>query len=270
MNRLILAVALSLFSIVSSAQTKTSNKVLKLQDKIISTGDKKFEINADGFPKQIYNEDLSQHLLYEPMHFHFYSLPKSQEKFISNEFKVLTETVDSIVWIATSASANLKLTVKGKVFSNGLVEYRVKMAALKSIALSAINFHIPFEKSGSKYLAGLAQKTYERPDTVKWAQSDWKKIKPAFWIGDQSLGLYFRIKESSNWLKNYNGAMQINIKGSSMLTDIYASKITLNEADELNFDFNLILTPQPSEKNQLNFGRQFKLYERLDKNISKK
>ncbi|RYG16048.1 MAG: hypothetical protein EOO07_14080 [Chitinophagaceae bacterium] len=64
--------------------------------------------------------------------------------------------------------------------------------------------------------------------------------------------------------------MQINIKGSSMLTDIYASKITLNEADELNFDFNLILTPQPSEKNQLNFGRQFKLYERLDKNISKK
>lgn len=269
MIRLIFAVTLSLFSVISLAQTNFGNETLKFQGKIISVGDKKIEINADGFPKQIYNEDLSQHLLYEPMHFHFYSLPKSQEKFINNDFKILAENKDSIVWIAESASTNLEMIVKGKVLSNGLVNYKVKIKTIKSISYSAINFHIPFEKSGSKYLAGLGQKTYERPDTVKWAQSDWKKIKPAVWIGNEGLGLYFRIKETSNWLKNYNGVMQINIKGSSMLTDIYSSKITLNEADELNFDFNLILTPQPSEKSKLNFGRQFKLYEKLDTRISK-
>lgn len=268
MIRLIFAVTLSLFSVISLAQTNFGNETLKFQGKIISVGDKKIEINADGFPKQIYNEDLSQNLLYEPMHFHFYSLPKSQEKFINNDFKILAENKDSIVWIALSASANLEMIVKGKVLSNGLVTYKVKIKAIKSISYSAINFHIPFEKSGSNYLTGLGQKTYKRPDTVKWAQSNWQKVKPAVWIGSEKLGLYFRIKESSNWLRNNNGAMQINIKGSSMLTDIYTSKVILNEADELKFDFSLILTPQSSEYSKLSFGKQFKLYEKLDNQIS--
>ena len=270
MIRLVFAIALSLSSIISLAQTNSRNKILQLQGKIISVDGKRFEINADGFPRQIYNEDLSQHLLYEPMHFHFYSLSKSQEKFSANDFKILTETVDSIVWEAKSASSSLEMVVKGKLFLNGLVDYKVKIVALKSISMSSINFHIPFEKSMSKYLVGLGQKAYERPDTVKWVHGNWRKIKPAVWIGNENLGLYIRVKETSNWLQSNNVAMQINIKGSSMLTDIYTSKVILNEADELNFDFNLILTPQSSENSRLSFGKQFKFYEKLDKKASKK
>ncbi|MDN3587042.1 DUF6067 family protein [Pedobacter aquatilis] len=274
MSRILVAFILFLNSIVVFSQDVSSSK-LKVQGQLISLNNMKFDVNADGFPKQYYNIngglfDKSENLLYEPMHFHFYTSTKSQEKMNIINCNISSESGDSVIWNAKSASNNLSMNVAATMFSNGFVNYKVKLTALKDVELSSINFHIPFQKSVSKYLLGLGRKDYYRRDTVKWNDQQWNKIKPAFWIGNDSLGLYLRINTNSNWLKRNNGSIQINIKGSSMLTDIYTGKLSLNQGDELNFDFNLILTSHSVDDVKTSFPDRFKQYEKLDRRQSKK
>ncbi|WP_316739626.1 glycoside hydrolase domain-containing protein [Pedobacter aquatilis] len=273
--RLAITFILLLNSFFGLAQDPLSGK-LQIQNQIISLDKMRFEINADGFPKQYYIVDESLNskpkaLLYEPMHFHFYTSPKTQEKLSITNVKVLYQSVDSVVWVANSASTNLRMNVFAKMLSNGLIKYNIKITALKNIEFSAINFHIPFEKLASKYLLGLGRrKDYFRPDTVRWNESHSNALKPRVWIGNDSLGLYLSVKNSGNWLKENTGSMQINIKGSSMLTDISTGKVVLKQSDELNFDFVLILTPMPGEQRKVSKEKQFKRYEKLERRAANK
>ncbi|WP_231459183.1 MULTISPECIES: glycoside hydrolase domain-containing protein [unclassified Pedobacter] len=273
MRTLAFIISLLLYTSKTFAQGIPSRQ-LSLEDKVISLNNIRFELNADGLPKQsnIENDgrnDQPQHLLYEPMHFHFYTSAKAQEKMTVLNLDVVSQNRDSIVWKATSTSANLKMNVYGKMLSSGLIKYRISLLPTNNIHLAAVNFHIPFEKSVARYLKGLGQDSYMRPDTVRWNQASWENIEPTVWIGNDSLGLYLGIKESSKWLKNNGGSIQINVKGSSMLADVYASNITLNQGDILDFDFNLIVTAQTS-KGQYSIAKRFKKYKKLDKKASNK
>jgi hypothetical protein len=264
MNRIIILLCLLLCRLTSVAQ----NATLQIDKQVITSKEVRFEISDDGLPKRFYlvgsdSEVKAQQVLFEPMHFHFYTSAKTQEKMNSTGFDVAVQNADSIVWHANSASTSLKMSVQGKMLTNGVVSYHIYITAIKDVSLTNVNFHIPFEKQASKYLTGLGEKGGLRPDTLRWQYNNWRKVKPIVWIGNDLLGMYFNIQRSTTLLSNTNGAMQINVKGGSMLLDVHADQIVLKENEQLNFDFNLVVTPQISTELQVPVTKKLKFYNKL-------
>ena len=265
------------FSLSSSAQQKG----ISIADKIVSISGKKLEINADGFPKQIqsfYDWEFNKfgfkptNLLYEPIHFHLFTSLKTQEKLVVNTFKLLSESRDSIAWEATSSSANLSQHVQAKMINNGIVNYHIQLKAFKDISFSNINFHIPFEKDATKYLVGLGNEGYLRPDTVKWDWNSTNVLNPEVFIGNDNAALYFSIVRSktletshtkNGWCNADNGKIQITIKGSSMLMEFSTGSITIKVGEDVAFDFNLLLLPIDRKDGRKDMQKRFKIYNQM-------
>ncbi|KQS41670.1 glycoside hydrolase domain-containing protein [Pedobacter sp. Leaf194] len=244
---------------------------LKVDGSTISLLGRTFEINADGFPKQIqtfFNAEMTGYakkpnrILYEPIHFHFYNTPKTQEKLVSGNFQFTKIEDGTVQWTASNTSENIKMDVDGALEFDGYVHYVVKVTALKDVDFSNVDFHIPFEKNSTKYLMGLGQKGGIRPDTVKWKWDVANKNQDAAWIGNVNAGLYYNLRDEhyvrplntnfylqkplllpKSWGNDNKGGIQINVKGSSMLADNFTGPHSMKEGDVLYYNFNLLITP---------------------------
>ncbi|WP_443944500.1 glycoside hydrolase domain-containing protein [Pedobacter sp. AW1-32] len=244
---------------------------LQIEGSVIALLGRKFEINTDGFPKQIqtfFNSEMTgytekpNNLLAEPIHFHFYNTPKTQEKFSVSNFEILSRDAGTIKWMATNTSANLKMEVEGVLEFDGYVHYTVKVTALNEVHFSNVDFHIPFDKGSAKYLMGLGEKGGIRPDTVKWKWDVAHKNQDAVWIGNVNAGLYYNLRDENyvrplntnfylqkplvmpkSWGNENKGGIQVNIKGSSMLADNFTGEREMKKGEVLYYNFNLLITP---------------------------
>jgi hypothetical protein len=244
---------------------------LKVEGNVISLLGRKFEINTDGFPKQIqtfFNSEMTgytdkpNNLLAEPIHFHFYNTPKTQEKFTTSNFQITGKEAGTVKWISTSTSENLKMDLEGTLEFDGYVHYVIKVTALKDVDFSNVDFHIPFDKGSTKYLMGLGEKGGVRPDTVKWKWDVAHKNQDAVWIGNVNAGLYYNLRDENyvrplntnfylqkplllpkSWGNEEKGGIQINVKGSSMLADNFTGARSMKKDDVLYYNFNLLITP---------------------------
>jgi hypothetical protein len=244
---------------------------LKVEGNVISLLGRKFEINTDGFPKQIqtfFNSEMTgytdkpNNLLAEPIHFHFYNTPKTQEKFTTSNFQITGKEAGTVKWVSTSTSENLKMDLEGTLEFDGYVHYVIKVTALKDVDFSNVDFHIPFDKGSTKYLMGLGEKGGVRPDTVKWKWDVAHKNQDAVWIGNVNAGLYYNLRDENyvrplntnfylqkplllpkSWGNEEKGGIQINVKGSSMLADNFTGARSMKMGDVLYYNFNLLITP---------------------------
>jgi len=244
---------------------------LQVEGNVISLLGRKFEINTDGFPKQIqtlYNAEMTgytdkpNNILAEPIHFHFFNTPKTQEKFTTANFQISGKEAGTVKWTATNTSENLKMDLEGALEFDGYVHYVVKVTALKDVEFSNVDFHIPFDKGSTKYLMGLGEKGGVRPDTVKWKWDVANKNQDAVWIGNVNAGLYYNLRDENyvrplntnfylqkplllpkSWGNDNKGGIQINVKGSSMLADNFTGARSMKKGDVLYYNFNLLITP---------------------------
>ena len=261
---------LSIAFISLKAFGQDGKHILILNKHQITFGSSKIEINNDGFPKYIFSSDQ---LLYEPIHFHYFTSSKTQEKLVSDSILVNSSTGDHVGWSGISHSDNIKQGIEVMMSANGLIKFKVKLTALKNMKFSNIAFHIPFNKSTAKYLYGLSEKNYLRPDTVRWRWDSLPKIKPSVWIGNANGGLYLSLNArkynsapaiQNGWAITNRGQLQINIKGSSMLYEYSTGDLVLKEGDMLLFDFNLIIDPAPSFEKLPDIASRFRNYQKLD------
>ncbi|WP_316805250.1 glycoside hydrolase domain-containing protein [Pedobacter nototheniae] len=244
---------------------------LAVEGNVISLLGRKVELNSDGFPKQIqtyFNSEMTgyndkpNNILAEPIHFHFYTTPKTQEKLIAGNFQIISKEAGTVKWTATNTSDHLKMDVEGALEFDGYVHYVVKVTALKDVDFSNVDFHIPFEKGSTKYLMGLGEKGGIRPDTVKWKWDVANKNQDAVWVGNVNAGLYYNLRDENyvrplntnfylqkplllpkSWGNENKGGIQINVKGSSMLADNFTGSRSMKKGDVLYYNFNLLITP---------------------------
>ncbi|MEH3111798.1 glycoside hydrolase domain-containing protein [Pedobacter terrae] len=270
------------FTCLSSiyAQDLDSYHSLKVAGQTLSIRGHKIEINADGFLKQVggdgYLSDSiakRHHILYEPIHFHYYIDAKKQFKFIPTEFRFLTIGKDAVTWRARSIADGLNQDVFGKAYANGVIRFKVFVSGAE-VKFENVNFHIPFNISNSNYFGGLGQKGNARPDTVKWNSSSRLKTKPAFWVGNVWEGLYLRLDDQpvvnnhkilNGWLNEKNEGFQINVKGGSMLSNFTTGNIALASGQELTFNYTIIISEHGSLKLPVNSKQKLKRLLYLDR-----
>lgn len=246
-------------------------KALTIAGNTISLLGRKFEINNNGFPKQIqtfYNSEMTAYsekpneILEEPMHFHFFDTQKSEEKFSPSNFKIITQEPGTISWVSKNTSKNLEMDVTGSLEFDGYVHYVVKITALNNVDFSNVDFHIPFNRQSAKYLMGLGEKGGLRPDTLKWKWDVKHKNQDAVWIGNVNAGLYYNLRDENyvrplntnfylqkplllptSWGNDNKGGIQINEKGSSVLADNFTGARSMKKGEVLYYNFNLLITP---------------------------
>ncbi|MFF5382500.1 glycoside hydrolase domain-containing protein [Pedobacter suwonensis] len=260
------------------AQQPDSYYSLKVIGQILLLGERKIEVNADGLLKQVSVGGFSDstvklhQILYEPIHFHYYIDAKKQLKFSPTAFRFLTVGKDSVTWWAQSTTEGLKQDVFGKAYANGVIRFKVHVSGAQ-VKFNNINFHIPFNIANSKYFGGLGQKSNIRPDTVKWNLRNYSKIKPAFWVGNEWRGLYLRLDDQPNsnnnnfvngWSNEKSEGFQINVKGSSMLSDFTTGSIALASGQELTFNYTIVISERGNLKLPVNSKKKFKQLLYLD------
>ncbi len=272
--KLFSSLLLVFFTCLSSiyAQDANSYNSITVAGQTLLLRGHKMEINADGFLKQVSPDNISDstsklhQMLYEPIHFHYYIDAKKQLKFIPTEFKFITVGKDSVTWIARSTADGLNQDVFGKAYANGLIRFKVSISGVQ-VKFQNINFHIPFNMASSKYFGGLGQKGNIRPDTVKWDLRNHSKIKPAFWVGNEWQGLYLRLDDQTfvndyhfinGWLNEKNEGFQINVKGSSMLSNFTTGSIALAPGQKLTFNYTIVISERGNLKLPVNSNKKFK------------
>lgn len=272
MKRILSLIIIVFLCCNSFAQSSKHQLPLSINQNRISLGNSTVQINQDGFPKYIHS---FEQLLYEPIHFHYFTSPKTQEKLIPDTLGFKSSNKRKIQWKGSSSSDHLSQEVEAKIFKNGLMKFQIRVSILKDLKLSNITFHIPIIKPTAQYLYGLNEKSYLRPDTVKWHLKNLSTIKPNVWIGNDHSGLYIRFNTSiadravNGWTKNKDSKLQINIKGSSMLCEYSTGSMDLKAGNVLQFDFNLFIDPFMDIKELSDISKLFNYYQKIDLNSKK-
>ena len=246
-------------------------KALEVKGNTISLLGRKLEVNGDGFPKQIqtfFDKEMTgyskepNNILTEPIHFHFFNTPTTEEKFKTTEFKIITKDPGTVRWMAKNVSKNLEINLTASIEFDGYVHYQVKVTALNDVDFSNVDFHIPFDKQAAKYLMGLGEKGGLRPDTLKWKWDVASKNQDAVWVGNVNAGLYINLRDENyvrplntnfylqkplllpkSWGNENKGGIQINEKGSSVLADSFIGARSMKKGEVLYYNFNLLITP---------------------------
>jgi hypothetical protein len=245
---------------------------LLVDDKNISLLGRKVTLANSGFPAQIqtfFTPEMTEmtatpkNILGEGIHFHIINSATHKDIAFKNEGLNFTQKEPGIVkWTAVNTSDPLKMEVSGSIEFDGYMSYTVKLTALQDVDLDDDKFHIPFDKSASKYLMGLGQKGGLRPDTVKWKWDVATKNQDGAWIGEVNAGLQYSLRDEhyvrplntnfylqkplmlpTSWGNSGKGGMLITTKGNTMLAETYTGPRSMKKGDVLYYNFTLLVTP---------------------------
>lgn len=157
------------------------------------------------------------------------------------------------IWESFSKEINVVNTVK--LESDGYINFRVKLRALKNVSLTDLTLEIPFRKSVAEYMMGMGFQGTAVPDSH---QASWEGPQDSFWIGNTHGGLHCELLGSNyhgpllnlyqppypdSWYNGGKGNFQIKKSNGEVIATIHTGDRNLSEGEELVFEFSLIITP---------------------------
>lgn len=266
---------------------------LEIKNETISLLGRKLMLNDDGLPKQIqtfFTEEMTDYstkpnnLLTEPIHFHFIDKAGKSLQLKSNGFKVTKQTAGTVEWNATSTNDTINMHVSGHLEFDGFASFIVKVVAVKDVALSDIQLHIPFTKQTAKYMMGLGEKGEAMPDSLQWKWDVAHKNQDGAWIGNVNAGLQYSLRDEkyvrplntnfyllkplllpASWGNNNKGGISIFQKGGAVLANNYSGERIMHRGDTLFYNFNLLITPFHTINTDFQWATRFyHQYNRVD------
>lgn len=267
---------------------------LKVTGDTINLLGRKVELNKNGFPDQIQTfftpemtgyQSAPNNVLIEGIHFHFTKQnDKKDIELKTTGVKFTLREPGTVKWQSINMSDDLEMDVSASMEFDGFIAYTVKVTALSDIDLSNITMHIPFSKTGSKYMMGLGQKGGLREEGFKWKWDVAHKNQDGAWIGNVNAGLQYSLRDQnyvrplntnfylnkplllpSSWGNGANGGIDIGEKGKSILADNYSGARSMKKGDVLFYNFTLLITPFHPINTDFQWANRFyHKYENLD------
>ncbi|MDB5278197.1 MAG: hypothetical protein JWR61_3152 [Ferruginibacter sp.] len=232
---------------------------------------RKITLGENGFPAQIstfftpemtgYTEQPNT-LLSAPVDFTFSQPDGGKMVLISDGIYFTKKEAGTVQWTSSSNSPSLEMDVDASMEFDGFIAYKVKITALKDVALKDIAMQIPLTKTAGKYMMGLGQKGGNRPPSFSWKWDVAHKNQDGAWIGNVNAGLQYSLRDDKyvrplntnfylqkplllpdSWGNDNQGGVNINQQDSTVLVNNYSGQRSMKKGDTLFYNFTLLITP---------------------------
>jgi hypothetical protein len=164
-----------------------------------------------------------------------------------------------------SHSEDFELSGTGIVESDGYINYKIDITAIRNTSLKDIRLEIPFAGDVGQYMIGMGL-----PGTVvpEEHQAGWRGPFDSFWVGNTAAGLWCELRGGSyngpllnlynpappdSWYNNDKGGFRIDKNHSGTKAVVYSGTRELKAGDKLNFEWSTLITPVK----KINYKSQF-------------
>lgn len=223
-------------------------------------------------------------ILARPMSFVIKQNGKSLPVSITSPLTFTTREEGRVAWRAAGKAGSLDIVVEALMEFDGFIDYRVKVKAKENTTVDDIALHTCMPTSTAKYRLGLGYEGSLRPKSDSW-KWDVKLNQEGFWFGDVNAGMQCLFRDTNyrrplntnfyglqplnmppSWYNNGNGGIRYKEKGDRLEIETYSGKRDIEQGEELNFNFLVLVTPfKPIDTQKQWTDRYFHGYQPAEK-----
>jgi hypothetical protein len=179
-------------------------------------------------------------------------------------------------WKVINTSDEFDLECTGLMEFDGFIDYKLKLTAKTDSKIKDIRLEIPVTKEKAIYMMGLGHEGGYLTSDWKW-KWDLSKNQDMLWIGAVNGGLrvklkaenyvrplvnvyyydFGRLKLPPSWGNDFKGGVNVVQKVSDVVLKAYSGDRVVKQGDQLNFDFELLITPFRLIDRQNKYGERY-------------
>jgi hypothetical protein len=248
---------------IDDKPTKPYESIEPLGNNVYRLTDKQLTIDRSGMPGSI--QVTGTEILAHPLSFIVESNNGSEQFSLPENVTLLKNEPGVMSGAWESHSKNIEMTGTGVIESDGYINYKLKIKALKDVSLTDIRLEIPFINEIAQYMMGMGL-----PGTIapKSHQAKWKGPYDSFWVGNTNGGIWCELRGGAyngpllnlyhpappvSWFNNDNGGFRIEKGDSETKAVIYSGKRELKVGENIDFEWSLLITPVK----KINYRSQF-------------
>ena len=185
------------------------------------------------------------------------------------------KTPSKIGWSVKSVSDGFTLECTGQLEFDGFVDYSLKLTATNPVKIKDIRLEIPIVDSKAEYMMGLGHEGGFRTPDWKW-KWDVSKNQDMLWVGGVNGGLRIKWKAENfvrplvniyyefcplklppSWGNQGKGGVNIGKEKDEVVINAFSADREMKQGEQLNFDFELLITPFRTIDRQNKFGDRY-------------
>ncbi len=186
----------------------------------------------------------------------------SFEKWNFRPYRIRQDHKSSAYWSVKGESTRFAINISGRIEYDGMVDYRIKLKALKETDLKDIILTIPMKRDAAEYMMGLGRKGGKRPEKFLW---HWNVefCHEGAWLGNVNRGLQFVLRDLNyerplntnfyhnkplklpfSWGNKGKGGIKFSgVQSGTVAVDCFSGPRRMKKGETLNFNFRLFITP---------------------------
>ena len=224
---------------------------------------KTMQMSESGFPGSIKVKETE--ILNGPIAF-IVETKKGREKFSKPEnIQLLKNSPGKMIGSWESNSENIKIEGAGTIESDGFINYKLKLKAVRDLNAKDIRLEIPFNKDVAKYIKGMDLEGSAMPKKHK---AKWNGPHDSFWIGNANSGIWCELRGSDyagpllnlyhpeypeSWFNGDKGGFKIESSANEVKAVVYSGSRDLKKGEVLEFEWSFLITPVK----EINYKSQF-------------
>ncbi len=193
----------------------------------------------------------------------------------SGVFQVSQDARGRASWTAESRSTAVRMTVRGALEYDGMLDYRIELHALRDLIVDDIVMKVALVPDAAEYMLGLGRKGGLRPDRVDWT---WKveNHQEGVWLGGIHKGLQYVLRDDNyerplntnfylskplnlppSWYNQGRGGIRIETTPTAVTATNFSGARRVPAGTTLHFNVRFLITPFKPIDTKTHFDTRF-------------
>jgi len=183
-------------------------------------------------------------------------------------------TPNTLEWEASCAGEGIELRVSAHAECDGFIDYHCALTPSRDMAVRDIRLEVPLAQA--RYMMGLGRMGGVRPESFTWQWDAARRDQDMVWVGGVNGGLRLKLKAENyrrplinvyyafhplnlpaSWGNAGRGGVAItSVPGGALLVARSGARV-LRTGEQLNFDFEVLVTPFHLMNRGIQFGDRY-------------
>ena len=248
---------------IDDEPTRGYQAISLLGDRTYAFTGKTVTFAESGFPSSFKVKETE--ILKRPISFVIETQEGKEEFSIPQNVKMLKNAPGKMIGSWESISENIKIMGIATIESDGFINYKLNVKALKPLKAKDIRLEIPFKNEVAQYMMGM-----DLPGTIipEKHHAKWNGPHDSFWMGNTNAGIWCELRGSDysgpllnlyhpeypeSWNNDGKGGFKIDRSNGEVKAIVYSGSRNFINSEELEFEWSLLITPVKD----INYNSQF-------------